>query len=484
MGNINKLHDMLVGKQLSSRELAQMYIGAIQSENGRLNAFSHTTPETALAAADAADKRIASGGDIPLLCGIPMALKANISTCGIVTDCCSKMLDGYRPIFDATVWQKLTAEGAVLLGKTNMDEFAMGSSTENSCHGTTSNPFDFNKVAGGSSGGSAAAVSANLAVYSLGSDTGGSVRQPASFCGVFGLKPTYGAVSRYGLIAYASSLEQIGVIAGDSEDCAVVFDAISGRDPRDSRSVDVFAAPSRRLDSAKGVKIGIPREFYDSLCPDVAKALSNAAAVYRSLGAQLVQVSLPTLKYALPVYYILACAEASSNLGRYDGIRFGYRAQGGENAHEIARRTRTEGFGAEVRRRILLGTFVLSSGYYDEYYKKANLLRKSITADFENCLKQCDILLAPTAPTAAFRRGIAVSDPVKTYQSDICTVSANIAGLPAAAVPCGFDADGMPIGMQLIGRAFCEHTLLDAAHIFETATERIYIKNSRLGVQL
>ena len=476
MGNINKLHDMLVGKQLSSRELAQMYIGAIQSENGRLNAFSHTTPETALAAADAADKRIASGGDIPLLCGIPMAIKANISTCGIVTDCCSKMLDGYRPIFDATVWQKLTADGAVLLGKTNMDEFAMGSSTENTCHGTTSNPFDFNKVAGGSSGGSAAAVSANLAVYSLGSDTGGSVRQPASFCGAFGLKPTYGAVSRYGLIAYASSLEQIGVIAGDSEDCAIVFDAISGRDPRDSRSVDVFAAPSRRLDSVKGVRIGIPLEFYDSLSPDVAKALSSAAAVYRSLGAQLVQVSLPTLKYALPVYYILACAEASSNLSRYDGVKYGYRPEHFEDLHDLYLTARSEGFGAEVKRRIMLGAFALSSGYYDAYYNKALRVKALMKQGFDRCFEQADLLITPAAPTTAYALGAHTDDPIQMYLGDIYTVSVNMAGLPGMVVPCGFDGEGLPVGAQLIGPAFGEGNLFRAAHAYQlhTAFHRQY----------
>lgn len=483
---IRRLHRLLSEKQLSCVELANAYIKAIDEENKSLNAYVRTTPETALAAAGAVDKKIAAGEALSPLEGIPMTLKDNISTDGIETTCCSKILRGYVPIYDATVWKTLKGQNAVLLGKTNMDEFAMGSRCETSCFGGAKNPHSQNHVAGGSSGGVASAVGANLAAYGLGSDTGGSIRQPASFCGVVGLKPTYGAVSRFGLIAYASSLDQIGPITASVEDAAIVFDGISGQDPMDSTSRGRRNGPAADTlqESIKGLRIGIAEEYFDGIREDVRAAVEQAAEVYRSLGAEIVRFHLPALSVALPVYYILACAEATSNLGRYDGVRYGHRAESYVGVNDMICKTRSEGFGKEVKRRILLGNYVLSSGYYDAYYKKAQNLRGTIVRSFREAFESCDVILAPTAPRTAFEAGKQAADPVEEYLSDICTVPVNIAGLPAVSVPCGFDAKGLPVGMQLIGNSFEEAKILRAAYHYERETGDKTFRAAERGVRL
>lgn len=485
MSEIKKIHDLLASKQISCRELTEKYLGEIEKSNSELNAYVNVTADAALAQADKVDAKIASGGEIGLLEGVPMTLKDNMSTKGIETTCCSKILTGYKPIYNATVWDKLEGEGAVLLGKTNMDEFAMGSSCETSYFGGATNPFNTNHCAGGSSGGGASAVGANLAAYALGSDTGGSIRQPASFCGIVGLKPTYGAVSRYGLIAYASSLDQIGPITKTVEDASIVFDAISDYDPKDSTSQGRQGAPTYDTvnNDIKGMKIGVAREYLDGVRDDVKEALLGALKVYESLGAEVVYFDMPAIKFALPVYYIIACAEASSNLGRYDGIRYGFKAEHYNGTHDMMCRTRSEGFGEEVKRRILLGTYVLSAGYYDAYYKKAQNLRGTIVKAFDEAFTKCDFVLAPTVPMTAFEMGHAVSDPVETYLTDICTVPVNIAGLPAVSVPCGFNAKGMPIGMQLIGNKFSEAVILNAANAYEKAVPENF-KETKWGVKL
>ncbi len=485
MGYIAKIHNMLAQKEISCAELTKEYLNRIESDNAALKAYVCVTADEALKTAEAVDKKIAAGGEIGLLEGVPMSLKDNMSTKGISTTCCSKILTGYKPIYDATVWELLKAQNAVMLGKTNMDEFAMGSSCETSYYGGAANPFNTNHVSGGSSGGAASAVSGNLAAYSLGSDTGGSIRQPASFCGVVGLKPTYGAVSRYGLIAYASSLDQIGPVAKTVEDAAIVFDAISKPDKRDSTCLgakggDTF---SQLGSDIKGMKIGIAREYLDGVRDDVKEAVLAAAEVYKSLGAEIVYFDLPVIKYALPVYYIIACAEASSNLGRYDGIRYGYKTEHYNGTHDMICRTRSEGFGEEVKRRILLGTYVLSAGYYDAYYKKATDLRGTIIRAFNDAFASCDVILAPTVPMTAFEKGHAVSDPIETYLTDICTVPVNIAGLPGVSVPCGFNSKGMPIGMQLIGKSFGEAQILNAAYHYQQAAPENF-KDTKWGVKL
>lgn len=471
---IAQLHKGLVNKEFSCMELTEKYIKAINKDNEALNAYVTVTPETAVETARKVDEKIAGGKEIGLLEGIPMTLKDNISTNGIRTTCCSKILEDYTPIYDATVWDILKKQNAILLGKTNMDEFAMGSSCENSYFGGAKNPHDLGHVAGGSSGGVASAVGGNIAVYGLGSDTGGSIRQPASFCGIVGMKPTYGAVSRFGLIAYASSLDQIGPITTSVEDTAIVFDAIAQYDKMDSTSQGRKGAPvcDSLKNDIKGMKIGIAKEYFEGIRDDVRKSVEDAIKVYQTLGAEIVYFDLPSLKYALPVYYIIACAEASSNLGRYDGIRYGYKAVDYKDVNDMVKKTRSTGFGEEVKRRILLGTYVLSSGYYDAYYKKAQNLRGKIVQDFRNVFESCDVILAPTVPMTAFENGHAVSDPVETYQTDICTVPVNICGLPAVSVPCGFDSDGLPIGMQLIGNSFEEARILNAAWQYENAADK------------
>lgn len=482
---IRTLHDQLQAKEFSCTELTNRYLAALEQDNKALNAVIRVTADEALKTAKAVDDALAAGEELSLLAGIPMTLKDNISTDGIETTCCSKILTGYTPIYDAFVWDVLKKQQAVLLGKTNMDEFAMGSSCETSYFGGALNPHNTGHVAGGSSGGAASAVAGNLCAYGLGSDTGGSIRQPASFCGVVGLKPTYGAVSRFGLIAYASSLDQIGPITHTVEDAAILFDAISGKDPMDSTSQGAKEATvpvlSREL---SGKKIGVVREYFDGIRPDVQKALDEALDVYRKLGAEVVELSIPAIKYALPVYYILACAEATSNLGRYDGVRYGYRASEYRNVNEMICKTRSEGFGAEVKRRILLGNYVLSSGYYDAYYKKAQCLRATIVKAFNQAFESCDVIFAPTVPMTSFPVGFTGQDAVETYLTDICTVPVNIVGLPAISVPCGFDAEGLPIGMQLIGRHFDEAGILNAAYQFEQQTAGVWTKTLDLGVQV
>jgi aspartyl-tRNA(Asn)/glutamyl-tRNA(Gln) amidotransferase subunit A len=373
-------------------------------------------------------------------------------------------LTGFKPYYDATVYKKLKAAGGVLLGKTNMDEFAMGSTSETSCFGAPLNPRNLGRVTGGSSGGGAAAVCSGLAAYALGSDTGGSIRQPASFCGVVGFKPTYGAVSRYGLIAYGSSLDQIGPMTNSVSDAALVYDAIRGVDNNDGTSCVTGAAKTELKEDVKGLKIGVADEFFEGLPEDIKRAIEAAICAYERAGAEIVKVKLPALKLALPVYYIIACAEASSNLGRYDGIRYGYRADKYASVDEMVTKTRTEGFGKEVQKRIMLGTYVLSSGYFDAYYKKACLIRERVVAEFDEVFKKCDVLFAPTAPNVAFPLGYTGGNAVEMYLSDVCTVPVNIAGLPAISIPCGVSKEGLPIGLQIIGKKFDDQKVLSSAY--------------------
>ena len=464
---ISMLSKRLHNKEISSVELTQKYIDAIERDNPVLNAYVHTTFEKALAGAAAADKMLSEGKG-GTLCGIPMTLKDNICSDGDLTTCCSKILSGFRPYYNATVWEKLSAQGAVMLGKTNMDEFAMGSTSETSCYGAPLNPRDRGHVTGGSSGGGASAVCGGLAAYALGSDTGGSVRQPAAFCGIVGLKPTYGAVSRYGLIAYGSSLDQIGVLSNGVMDAATVFDAIRGADLHDQTSTESGQSTASAIGGdINGLRIGVAREFFEGIDPDIKSAIEAALHFYEQNGAEIIDISVPALKQSLPVYYIIACAEASSNLGRYDGIRYGYRAEQYDDINDMMLKTRSNGFGSEVKRRIMLGTYVLSSGYFDAYYKKACLIREQITADFAEVFTKCDILVSPTAPNTAFPLNFKGSSPVDMYLSDICTVPVNITGVPAVSVPCGTDKNGLPIGMQIIGGKFAESTILNAAYFYE-----------------
>lgn len=484
MSKIKYIQGLLESKKLSCTELTKKYMDSIEKEKA-LNAYVKITGEEALKTAKLVDEKIARKEKLMPLEGIPMSLKDNISTRGIETSCCSKILDGYVPIYDATVWSVLKNQNAVLLGKTNMDEFAMGSSCETSCFGGALNPHSRSHVAGGSSGGAASSVSGNIAVYGLGSDTGGSIRQPASFCGLVGLKPTYGTVSRYGLIAYASSLDQIGPVASSVEDAAIIYDSISLYDSKDATSQGSKAKTADKLnDSIKGMKIGIVKEYFEGIREDIKKSVVEAAKVYEELGAEIVHLSLPQIKYALPVYYIIACAEASSNLGRYDGIRYGHRTSAYNDINDMICRTRSEGFGKEVQRRIMLGTYVLSAGYYDAYYKKAQKLRGSIVKAFKGAFESCDVILAPTVPTTAFELNFTTGDPIETYLTDICTVPVNIAGLPALSVPCGFDDKGLPIGMQLIGNSFDDAKILNAAYQYEQQMKGKIYKKSERGVIL
>nr|WP_312578435.1 Asp-tRNA(Asn)/Glu-tRNA(Gln) amidotransferase subunit GatA [Sedimentibacter sp.] len=485
-GKIKHISNLLQTKQISCTELTRKYLESIESVNSKLNAYVTVTDNLALETAKKVDDKIASGQLLMPLEGIPMTLKDNISTTDVETTCCSKILSGYVPVYDATVWELLKNQNAVLLGKTNMDEFAMGSSCETSIIGGALNPHNHEYVAGGSSGGAASAVGANIAVYGLGSDTGGSVRQPASFCGLVGLKPTYGSVSRYGLIAYASSFDQIGPITTSVEDSAIVYDAISSYDSKDSTSQGNkgIIAENKLSDDIKGKKIGIAKEYFDGIRDDVRESIEKAIKVYEELGAEIVYFNLPQIKYAVPVYYILACAEASSNLGRYDGIRYGYKTSNYNDLNEMICKTRSEGFGKEVQRRIMLGTYVLSSGYYDAYYKKAQKLRGAIVKAFKEAFKICDIILTPTVPTTAFELNFTSKDPIETYLTDICTVPVNIAGLPAVSIPCGFDSKGLPIGMQLIGNSFEDAKLLNFAHQYEKQTKKTSYKEVEIGVRL
>ena len=457
------LSGALARKELSSREATSAYLDRIHRLDGELNTYITVTEEEALAAADASDSRRARGEVLSPLDGVPMALKDIICSNGVRTTAASKILHDFVPPYDATCWSKLKQAGAVLLGKVNMDEFAMGSSTESSAFGPTRNPWDKERVPGGSSGGSAAAVAAGLASYSLGTDTGGSVRQPAHFCGVVGLKPTYGRISRFGVIPYASSLDQVGVLAQTCYDAASVLQLIAGRDKMDSTSapaaVDDYCAACEK--DIAGLRIGLPKEFMsDAIAPDIAFALKQSADKLAAQGAIVEEVSLPHSGYALPTYYVLATAEASSNLARYDGVRYGARAEGAENVYDMFTATRSANFGDEVKRRIMLGTFALSSGYYDAYYNKTLQVRTLIKQDYDSVFAAgCDCLLAPAAPTTAFKLGEMTDDPLTMYMQDICTVPVNLAGLPGLVVPVGLDTNNLPIGAQLIGRSFGEATL-------------------------
>lgn len=468
----HELHDRLKKREISSVEITRAVFDRIDQVEEKVRAFVTLTRETALAKAGEVDAKIARGEEIGPLEGIPVVIKDNMCTEGILTTCSSKMLHNFVPPYSATVVEKLSEAGAVVIGKANMDEFAMGSSTENSRFFNTRNPWDLDRVPGGSSGGSAAAVAADETIYSLGSDTGGSIRQPASFCGVVGFKPTYGTVSRYGLIAFASSLDQIGPLTKDVEDCARVFGLIAGHDPKDSTSAEFEVADytSFLTGEVKGMKIGIPREYFvDGTDPGVLGLIREAIKKFEEMGAVCEETSLPHSQYALPVYYLIAPAEASSNLARYDGVSYGYRDESAEDIVSMYMRSRSEGFGAEVKRRIMLGTYALSSGYYDAYYLKALKVRTLIKQDFDRAFEKFDVILSPTSPTPAFKCGEKADDPIQMYLSDIFTISVNLAGIPGISVPCGH-VDGLPVGLQLMGKPFGEGTLFRAAYAFEQNT--------------
>ena len=469
---IHELHSQLTAKKVSAVELTQAVLGRIAAVEDKVKSYITLMPEEALAQARAVDDKIQAGEAISPLAGIPGAVKDNICTKGIRTTCASKMLAQFVPPYNATVVEKLSAQQAVILGKTNLDEFAMGGSTEASAFYPTANPWDLTVVPGGSSGGSAAAVAAGEAVWTLGSDTGGSIRQPSSYCGTVGLKLTYGLVSRYGLVAYASSLDQIGPITRDVTDSALVLNAIAGHDPKDSTSIRSEAVDYTKalVNDVKGLRIGLPKEYFVSgMDPAVEKAVYQAVDTFRSLGAEVVEVSMPHTEYALSAYYIIAPAEASSNLARYDGVGYGFRAEG-EDIIAMYKNSRSQGFGEEVKRRIMLGTYVLSSGYYDAYYLKALKVRTLVKQDFDNAFAKVDILVAPTTPTPAFRLGEKTSDPLAMYLQDVCTIPVNLAGIPAISIPCGF-AGHLPVGLQLLGRPLGEASLLRAAFTFEQNTD-------------
>ncbi|MDE1941613.1 MAG: Asp-tRNA(Asn)/Glu-tRNA(Gln) amidotransferase subunit GatA [Betaproteobacteria bacterium] len=471
--SLRQLASALHERRISSRELAQAYLGRIERLDGELGAFITVDPEKTLAQADAADARIARGQAGPLT-GIPIAHKDIFCTQGWLTTCGSRMLSNFVSPYDAHVIEKFAGAGALILGKTNMDEFAMGSSNETSHFGPVKNPWNLAKVPGGSSGGSAAAVAARLAPAATATDTGGSIRQPAALCGVSGIKPTYGLVSRYGMIAYASSLDQGGVIAPSAEDLGLVLNAMVGFDARDSTSIDRPAEDYTATlgKPLKGLRIGLPREYFSGgVSSDVAQAIDAALEVYDRLGAERVEVSLPHSALSVPVYYVLAPAEASSNLSRYDGVRYGHRAAQYADLNDMYERSRAEGFGPEVKRRILTGTYVLSRGYYDAYYLQAQRVRRLIVNDFREAFEQCDVIMGPSSPTVAFGFGEKTGDPVQMYLSDIFTISVNLAGLPGLSIPAGFGAAGLPVGLQLIGNYFSEGRLLQAAHGYQQATD-------------
>ena len=463
-----ELREILDQKEITSVELTKYYLDRIKQLDDQIDSYITVCEEEAIKAAEKADKRIAEGNS-NLLTGIPISIKDNICTEGILTTCASKMLYNFVPPYNATVIKKLLVEDAVILGKVSMDEFAMGGSTQTSYYKKTKNPYDITRVPGGSSGGSAAAVAAKLSVVALGSDTGGSIRQPAAFCGVTGMKPTYGTVSRFGLVAFGSSLDQIGSIAQSAKECAAILNVISGYDGHDGTSSYKEIDFNSQLDlDVKNLKIAVPKEFFgEGIDEDVKEAVLEAIKKYESLGAEIVEVSMPSLKYAIAAYYLLSSAEASSNLSRYDGIKFGYCTPKAKTYEERITRTRKEGFGDEVKRRILLGTYALSSGYYDAYYKKALYIRQKIKKEYEEIFKSCDVMITPTAPTIAYKIGAIENDPVKMYLADICTVTVNIAGLPAINTTCGYDPDGMPIGMSIVGKAFDDAKVIGVANAFE-----------------
>lgn len=466
--------ELIRKREISVKEAVSAVIDAAEEKDKEYNCYVTLCPEDALKKAEKVQALIDSGDIDSPLAGVPVSVKDNICTKGIRTTCSSKILGNFVPVYNATVVDKMEKAGMITVGKLNMDEFAMGSTTETSYFGPTKNPWDTSKVPGGSSGGAAACIAAEEAVVALGSDTGGSIRQPCSFCGVTGLKPTYGTVSRYGLVAYASSLDQIGPVGKNVADCAAVYSVISGKDEKDSTSMDFapFDYKAILTGDMKGKKIGIPADYLgEGLAPDVKEAVMNAAKVFENMGAEVEIFPMPISEYAIPTYYIIASAEACSNLSRYDGIKYGYASPDAENLRELYIKSRSEGFGMEVKRRIMLGNFVLSSGYYDAYYKKALKAKKLVQKAFFDAFEKYDMILGPVAPTTALKIGESLSDPLKMYLGDIYTVMVNIAGLPSAAVPCGFDSQGMPIGMQLIGKPFGETEILRAAHCFESATD-------------
>ena len=464
------LHDMLVNKEITSLELTQAVLARIDEVEGDVQAYLTITREEALAQAKAVDEKIAKGEEIAFLEGIPGAIKDNICTKGLKTTCASKILQKFVPPYDATVMQKLEAQNPVVLGKTNLDEFAMGGSTENSAYHPTCNPWNTDCVPGGSSGGSAAAVAAGTAVWALGSDTGGSIRQPASFCGVVGMKPTYGRVSRYGLVAYASSLDQIGPITKDVTDCAHILNIIAGRDEMDSTSLDVQVPDFTKalVQDVKGLKIGLPKEYFvKGMDPEVEAAVKNGVKELEKLGAEVVEISLPNTDYAISTYYLIAPAEAATNLARYDGVSYGERAEDASDLVEMMTKTRTQYLGEEVKRRIMIGNYALSAGYYDAYYLKALKVRRLVKEDYDKAFKDVDVIICPAAPSVAYKIGEKIANPLEMYLQDACTVPLNLAGLPGISVPCGYNKDKMPIGMQIIGKALDEETILRVAYTYE-----------------
>ena len=459
-------------KRLSAVEAVNTYIDLIEKTDKQFNAFLTIAKDQALARAKDIQARINAGAEISPLAGVPIAVKDNISTMGIKTTCASRILEGYTPVFNATVVEKLERAGMIVIGKLNMDEFAMGGSSETSVFGAVHNPWDISRVSGGSSGGSAAAVASGEVLLSLGSDTGGSIRQPCAFCGVTGIKPTYGSVSRYGLIAYASSLDQIGPIGRNIDDCAALLSIISGPDDKDSTCVIKKPLDFTKTQNLDGVRIGLPKNYFAcGIDEDVKNTVLAAAQELKSAGAQIEEFEMPLMDYMVPAYYIIACAEASSNISRYDGLKYGYRSANAKTLSEVYRLSRSEGFGLEVKRRIMLGSFVLSSGYYDAYYKKALQVRALIKDAYAQLFKRFDMLISPVAPTTAYKIGENIDDPLKMYMGDIYTVSVNLAGLPAASLPCGFDRQGLPIGFQLIGDTFSEEKLVNAARIYQHRTD-------------
>ena len=467
---VHELQEKIKNKELTIKEITEAYINRINEKEKDIQAFVTELTDEAKKSAEEIQNKIESGEMTGEFAGIPIGIKDNICTKGIKTTCSSRMLENFVSPYDATVMEKINNENMINLGKLNMDEFAMGGSTEHSYFDTTRNPWNLNKVPGGSSGGSAAAVASNMVPWALGSDTGGSIREPASFCGVVGLKPTYGLVSRYGLVAFASSLDQIGPITKDVQDAAMLLNIIAGHDKKDTTSSDRPKVDYTKAlkNDVKGLKIGVPKEFFgEGINEEVKEQLQKAIETYKELGAEVEEFSLDIAQYALATYYIIACAEASSNLGRFDGIRYTYRTKEFKSLKEIYKKSRSEGFGPEVKRRIILGTYVLSSGYYDAYYKKAQQVRTLVMNEFNKGFEKYDVILTPTSPTVAFDIGSKSNNPLEMYLADICTVSVNIAGLPGISIPCGVDKEGMPVGMQLIGNKFSEETILNAAYTFE-----------------
>ena len=465
-----ELQEKLKNKELTVTEITKAYTDRIEEKEKDVQAFVTTLTEEANKKAQEVEAKINNGEITGEFAGIPIGIKDNICTKGVKTTCSSKMLENFVSPYDATVMDKLNSENLINLGKLNMDEFAMGGSTEYSYFKKTRNPWNLNKVPGGSSGGSAAAVAARMVPWALGSDTGGSIRQPASFCGVVGLKPTYGLVSRYGLVAFASSLDQIGPITKDVRDCATLLNLIAGHDEKDTTSIEIEKKDYTKAlkNDVKGLKIAVPKEFFgEGINAEVKETLEKAIETYKELGAEVEEISLDVAKYSLATYYIIACAEASSNLGRFDGIRYTYRTPEFKNLRDLYKKSRSEGFGPEVKRRIILGTYVLSSGYYDAYYKKAQQVRTLVMNEFNKVFEKYDVILTPTSPTVAFDIGSKSNNPLEMYLADICTVSINIAGVPAISIPCGVDSEGMPVGMQLIGNKFEEEKILNAAYTFE-----------------